>query len=130
MNTGPFCACQRVVYRPTEHENGSKSSLWVCESCGAEFMRAPRRTREPAPHSGPSDPRADELFEGLLREYALMSPPRPIVRREPAPSEFWNNVSDLAKLADNIPPKRRAASLAAQAIAEDVKPSEEKQGGE
>jgi len=37
--TEASCACLRVVYSPLTHDDGTKSERWVCESCGAVFVR-------------------------------------------------------------------------------------------
>lgn len=40
---GPYCACLVVRFKPVRDEaRGSYAERWVCEECGAEFVRKPQ----------------------------------------------------------------------------------------
>lgn len=39
MNDSAMCACLRILYQPIKNQDGTYTSRWVCQDCGAVFIK-------------------------------------------------------------------------------------------
>lgn len=90
---GPYCACLVVRFKPVRDEaRGSYAERWVCEECGAEFVRKPQAEDviDPGAHEDEMEKLDRRLAELCLRASGI--------GEIPAAAEFAASVEE--KLED------------------------------